>query len=140
MRFMTWNVWGRLGDGWLRRQRAIAETVCGQRPDFVALQEIWSSDGEAQAGLLGLALGMTPVFAPSRMPQDPDPGVQLGLGTDSLRFITGCLDWEGDDQRERSAQATSLAALVSELKTGGDEDHGRPPSDHYAVVADVPVG
>ena len=51
---MTWNV------------RAIAETVRGQRPDFVALQETWSSDAEAQTG--------------------------------------------------------------------------RPPSDHYAVVADVPVG
>ncbi|MFF0267170.1 endonuclease/exonuclease/phosphatase family protein [Kribbella sp. NPDC004536] len=240
---MTWNVWGRFGDRWLRRQRAIAETVRGQRPDFVALQETWSSDAEAQTGLLGFELGMTPVFAPSRMPRDPDPGVQLGLGilsrfplvdveqhtlstgtvalraeirlgTDSLHFITSCLDWEEDHQQQRFEQATSLAALVSELKAGGDdvivagdlntppggpelepllavlddcwqpqlydgvtyssrnpylgngewledhridyiltnhltvsgsrlagldEDHGRPPSDHYAVVADVPV-
>ena len=243
---MTWNVWGRFGDRWLRRQRAIAETVRGQRPDFVALQETWSSDGEAQTGQLGLELGMTPVFAASRMPPDPDhPGVQLGLGilsrfplrdveqhtlstgtvalraeirlgTDSLHFITSCLDWEEDHQQQRLEQATSLAALVSELEDRGDdvivaadlnappggpelkpllevlgdcwqphvhdgvtyssrnpylgkgewledqridyilandglspldsrlagldEDHGRPPSDHYAVVADVPVG
>ncbi|HWD83663.1 MAG TPA: endonuclease/exonuclease/phosphatase family protein [Kribbella sp.] len=241
---MTWNVWGRFGDRWLRRQRAIAETVRGQRPDFVALQETWRSDAGAQTGQLGLELGMTPVFAPSRMPPDPDPGVQLGLGilsrfplrdveqhplsdgtvalraeirlgTDSLHFITSCLDWEEDHQQQRFEQATSLAALVSDLKTGGDdvivagdlntppdapelqpllavlddcwqpqvydgvtyssrnpylgkggwledqridyiltnhpavsgsrlagldEDHGRPPSDHYAVVADVPVG
>jgi endonuclease/exonuclease/phosphatase family metal-dependent hydrolase len=77
---MTWNVWGRFGDRWLRRQRAIAETVRGQRPDFVALQETWSIEGQAQTGQLGLELGMTPVFAPSRMPADPDPDVHLGLG------------------------------------------------------------
>ncbi|NUR97289.1 MAG: hypothetical protein HOV67_18770, partial [Kribbellaceae bacterium] len=30
---------------------------------------------------------------------------------------------------------------VGESRLAGlDEDHGRPPSDHYAVVADVPVG
>ncbi|WP_344238646.1 endonuclease/exonuclease/phosphatase family protein [Kribbella hippodromi] len=240
---MTWNVWGRFGDRWLRRQRAIADTVRGQRPDFVALQETWRSDSQEQTDLLGFELGMTPVFAPSRMPQDPDPDVQLGLGilsrfplreverhtlstgtvalraeirlgTSSLHFITSCLDWEEDHQQERFAQATSLAALVTELRAGGDEvivagdlnappgrpelepllavladcwqpqhdgvtyssrnpwlgkgewledhridyilaadgltcgdsrlagldeDHGRPPSDHYAVVTDVLV-
>jgi endonuclease/exonuclease/phosphatase family metal-dependent hydrolase len=241
---MTWNVWGRFGDRWLRRQRAIAETVRGQRPDFVALQETWCSAGQAQTGLLGLELGMASAFAPSRMPRDPDPGVRLGLGilsrfplrkverhtlstgtvalraeirlgTSRLHFVTSCLDWEEDHQRERFAQASSLAALVSELRAGGDpvivagdlnappgrpelepllavlddcwqpdtydgvtyssrnpylgagewledhridyvlagrgltpsgsrlagldEDHGRPPSDHYAVVTDVPV-
>jgi endonuclease/exonuclease/phosphatase family metal-dependent hydrolase len=241
---MTWNVWGRFGDRWLRRQRAIAETVRGQRPDLVALQETWRSDGQAQTGLLGFELGMFSAFAPSRMPSDPDPGVRLGLGvlsrfplreveqhtlstgtvalraeirlgTSSLHFVTSCLDWEEDHQQERFAQATSLAALVSELRAGGDdvvvagdlntppgrpeleplfavledcwqqqsydgvtyssrnpylgngewledqridyiltggeltptqsrlagldEDHGRPPSDHYAVVTDVRV-
>ncbi|MFI5694655.1 endonuclease/exonuclease/phosphatase family protein [Kribbella sp. NPDC051586] len=241
---MTWNVWGRFGDRWLQRQRAIIDTVRGQRPDFVALQETWRSDGQAQTGLLGFELGMASAFAPSRMPQDPDPDVHLGLGilsrfplrkveqhtlstgtvalraeirlgTDSLHFITSCLDWEEDHQQERLAQASSLAALVSDLRAGGDdvivagdlnappggpelepllavledcwqpqmhdgvtyssrnpylgkgewledhridyiladgdlapigsrlagfdEDHGRPPSDHYAVVTDVPV-
>ncbi|HEY3512565.1 MAG TPA: hypothetical protein VG497_14725, partial [Kribbella sp.] len=28
---------------------------------------------------------------------------------------------------------------VTSRLTGFDEDHGSPPSDHYAVVADVPV-
>jgi endonuclease/exonuclease/phosphatase family metal-dependent hydrolase len=241
---MTWNVWGRFGDRWLRRQRAIAETVRARRPDFVALQETWRCDGQAQADLLGFELGMTSAFAPSRMPRDPDPDVRLGLGIlsrfplreieqhtlstgtvalraeirlgrDNLHFITSCLDWEEDHQQERFAQAMSLASLVSELKgrgddvvvagdlnappdrpelepllavlgdcwrpqaydgvtyssrnpylgkgewlednridyiladnglvptgsqlAGFDEDHGRPPSDHYAVVTDVPV-
>ncbi|TDW79607.1 endonuclease/exonuclease/phosphatase family metal-dependent hydrolase [Kribbella sp. VKM Ac-2566] len=243
VRFMTWNVWGRFGDHWLRRQRAIAETVRAQRPDFLALQETWRSDGQSQTDQLGFELGMSSVFAPSRMPRDPDPDVRLGLGIlsrfplraveqhtlstgtvalraeirlgeDSLHFITSCLDWEEDHQRERFAQASSLASLVSELKDRGDdvvvagdlnappdcpeldpllavlddcwqqvydgvtysshnpylghgewledqridyilandglvptdsrlvgfdEDHGHPPSDHYAVVADVPV-
>ncbi|MER7243251.1 endonuclease/exonuclease/phosphatase family protein [Kribbella sp. NPDC000426] len=241
---MTWNVWGRFGDRWMQRQRAIIDTVRGQRPDFVALQETWHRDGQAQTGLLGFELGMKSAFAPSRMPQDPDPDVQLGLGilsrfplceveqhqlstgtvalraeirlgTSSLHFITSCLDWEQDHQQERLDQASSLSALVSELRAGGDavvlagdlnappdhpelepllavlddcwqprtsngttyssrnpylgngewlederidyimadgnlvpagsrlagfhEDHGRPPSDHYAVVVDVPV-
>lgn len=241
---MTWNVWGRFGDRWLRRQRAIADTVRAQRPDFVALQETWRTDGQSQTDLLGLELGMTPVFARSRMPRDPDPDVHLGLGilsrfplreveqhplsgdtvalraeirlgTQRLHFITSCLDWEESHEHERLAQADSLAALVRELSAGGDEvvvagdlntppdrpelkpllavlddcwqpngsdgatyssrnpylgrgewledhridyvlagrrltsssarlvgfdeDHGRPPSDHYAVVTDVPV-
>jgi endonuclease/exonuclease/phosphatase family metal-dependent hydrolase len=241
---MTWNVWGRFGDRWLRRQRAIVDTVRAQRPDFVALQETWRRDGQAQTKLLGFELGMASAFARSRMPQDPDPEVQLGLGilsrfplrevqqhnlssgtialraeirvgTGSLHFITSCLDWEEDHEQERIAQATSLAALVSELRAAGDdvvvagdlntppdrpelapllavlddcwrpqvydgvtyssrnpylgkgewledqridyilanngltpirsrlagfdEDHGRPPSDHYAVVTDVAV-
>ncbi|TCC24732.1 endonuclease/exonuclease/phosphatase family protein [Kribbella speibonae] len=245
MRFMTWNVWGRFGGEWVRRQRAIADTVRAQRPEFVALQETWRTDGQSQTDLLGFELGMTPVFAPSRMPRDPNPDVHLGLGilsrfplrqveqhslsagtvalraeirlgTHSLHFITSCLDWEENHEHERFAQAESLAALVSELRAGGDEvvvagdlntppdrpelkpllevlddcwqpngydgatyssrnpylghgewledhridyilandrlpsrgsrlvgldeDHGRPPSDHYAVVTDVLVG
>jgi endonuclease/exonuclease/phosphatase family metal-dependent hydrolase len=241
---MTWNVWGRFGDRWLRRHRAIAETVRAQRPDFVALQETWRSGRQAQADLLGYELGMSPVFAPSRMPSDPDPDVRLGLGIlsrfpirevqqhplsgdtvalraeirlggQSLHFVTSCLDWEEDHDDERRAQAGALAALVRELRVGGDEvivagdlnspperpelepllavlddcwpsngydgttyssrnpylgrgewledhridyiladngltarqsrvvgfheDHGRPPSDHYAVVSDIPV-
>ncbi|MFF0342794.1 endonuclease/exonuclease/phosphatase family protein [Kribbella sp. NPDC004875] len=243
MRFMTWNVWGRFGDSWLRRQRAIVKTVRAQRPEFVALQETWQSGGQSQTSLLGFELGMESAFALSRMPADSNPDVHLGLGilsrfplrqvqehtlstdtvalraeiglgTRSLHFITSCLDWEEDHECERFAQASSLAALVSEIRAGGDdvvvagdlnappgcpeleplsavlddcwrptaydgvtyssrnphlghgewledhridyiftggltatssrlagfdEDHGRPPSDHYAVVTDVPL-
>jgi endonuclease/exonuclease/phosphatase family metal-dependent hydrolase len=244
MRFMTWNVWGRFGDSRPRRQRAIVETVRAQRPEFVALQATWYVDDEIQAEALGAELGMSSAFAASRMPRDPDPGVRLGLGilsrfplraveqhsltedtvalraevrlgTHGLHFVTSCLDWEEDHHRERLAQATALAALVSELKSAGDavvvagdlnappdrpeikvllaelddcwqpemgegvtysssnphlgngewledhridyilatgvpmgcdsrvvgfdEDRGMPPSDHYAVVSDVPV-
>ncbi|MFD7160523.1 endonuclease/exonuclease/phosphatase family protein [Kribbella sp. NPDC059898] len=172
---MTWNVWGRFGDRWLRRERAIARTVRAQRPDFVALQETWRSDGRTQARLLGFELGMTPVFAQSRMPTDPDPDVHLGLGilsrfplraieqhklsadtvalraevrvgVHSLHFITSCLDWEENHERERLAQAESLAALVSELRAHGDEvvvagDLNTPPDGPeleplFAVLAD----
>jgi endonuclease/exonuclease/phosphatase family metal-dependent hydrolase len=116
----------------------------------VALQETWRSDRQAQTGVLGFELGMKSVFAPSRMPPDPDPDVHLGLGilsrfplreveqhtlstgtvalraeirlgTSGLHFISTCLDWEEDHQAERFAQASSLAALVSDLKAGGDE-------------------
>ncbi|TCC37454.1 endonuclease/exonuclease/phosphatase family protein [Kribbella capetownensis] len=149
MRFMTWNVWGRFGDRWLRRQRAIAATVRAQRPEFVALQETWRVDGLTQATVLGAELGMASAFAPSRMPRDAHPGVRLGLGIlsrfpfraverhklsgdtvalrgeirlgrRSLHFITSCLDWEEDRQRERLAQAQALATLVSELSGSGD--------------------
>ncbi|MGW7683988.1 endonuclease/exonuclease/phosphatase family protein [Kribbella sp. NPDC054772] len=80
MRFMTWNVWGRFGDSWMRRQRAIARTVRAQRPEFVALQATWQSDGQRQTSQLGFELGMESAFALSRMPADSNPDVHLGLG------------------------------------------------------------
>jgi endonuclease/exonuclease/phosphatase family metal-dependent hydrolase len=244
MRFMTWNVWGRFGGRWPRRQRAIVATVRAQRPEFIALQETWHAEDLIQAEALGAELGMSSAFAASRMPQDPDPDVRLGLGilsrfplravekhqltdgtvalraevrlgTRGLHFLTSCLDWEENHHHERLAQAAALADLVSELKSAGDavvvagdlnappdrpeikllltelddcwqpetgdgvtyssgnpylghgewledhridyilasgapagcdsrvvgfdEDRGLPPSDHYAVVSDVPV-
>jgi endonuclease/exonuclease/phosphatase family metal-dependent hydrolase len=241
---MTWNVWGRFGDHWTRRQRAIAKTIRAQRPEFVALQETWTTGAVIQADLLGAELGMSSAFASSRMPQDPDPDVQLGLGILSryplvgvgqhrlsdetialraeirfgdrnLHFLTTCLDWEEDHHGERRRQADALAELTTNLAaaddrvvmagdlnapsdrpeitrllsvlydcgpdteatyssrnpylgkgewledhridyilaaresveagtcrswlTGFDQDQGIPPSDHYAVISDVPV-
>jgi endonuclease/exonuclease/phosphatase family metal-dependent hydrolase len=146
MRFMTWNVWGRFGDNWPRRQRAIVSTLRAQRPDFVALQETWS----VQVETLAAELGTSSAFAASRMPRDPDPDVRLGLGilsrfplraveehrltdetialraevplrTRGLHFVTSCLDWEENHHHERLSQAAALAELVSELKSAGDE-------------------
>src|SRR4051794_890685 len=111
---MTWNVWGRFGDQWLRRQRAIADTVRAQRPDFVALQETWRTDGQLQTDLLGFELGMTPVFARSRMPRDPDPDVDLGLGILSrfpLREI------------ERHSLSADTIALRAEIRLGAHSLH-----------------
>jgi endonuclease/exonuclease/phosphatase family metal-dependent hydrolase len=245
MRFMTWNVCGRFGDNWQRRQRAIAATIRTQRPEFVALQETWTVGDRRQADLLGAELGMSSAFALSRMPGDPDPGVQLGLavlsryplrgvercplsdetaalraeirlGHRSLHFLTTCLDWEEDHERQRLQEVDGLLELVSKLSVSGDrvvvagdlnapvdrpeikrllgvlhdcgqqlgptyssgnpylgqgewledhridyiltvpatseerprcrswlagldEDHGKPPSDHYAVVSDIPL-
>jgi endonuclease/exonuclease/phosphatase family metal-dependent hydrolase len=149
MRFMTWNVWGRLGDHWSRRQRAIAMTIHAERPEFVALQETWAAGGVRQVDLLGAELGMSSAFARSRMPQDVDADGQLGLGilsrypivgvdhcpllgetialrTEiwfgdvSLHFLTVCLDWEEDHHRERERQVDALIELTTKLAAGDD--------------------
>ncbi|HEY9334149.1 MAG TPA: hypothetical protein VIQ79_07010, partial [Kribbella sp.] len=88
---------------------------------------------------------------------------EIRLGAQSLHFVTSCLDWEENHERERLAQAEALPQPVPRARgmargpphrlhprqrrpglrrthlTGFDEDHGRPPSDHYAVVTDVPL-
>ena len=149
MRFMTWNVWGRFGERWQRRQRAIVATLRAERPEFVALQETWRSEDQTQADLLAAELGMWSAFAPSRMPRDPDPDVRLGLavmsrfpfrrverhrlfedtialraevrmGNHNLHFVTTRLDWEDDHRRERQAEADALTDLVTELVSTGD--------------------
>jgi endonuclease/exonuclease/phosphatase family metal-dependent hydrolase len=149
MRFMTWNVWGRFGGNWQRRQRRIARTIRTNRPDLVALQESWVAGGVRQSDILGAELHMSSIFAPSRMPQDPDPSVRLGLailsrypfatyewhhltdetvalraeirlGERGLHFLNTCLDWEEDRERERLNQAEALVELVSELSESGD--------------------
>ncbi len=147
---MTWNVWGRFDDNWPRRHRAIVDTIHAQSVDFVALQETWSADGTSQASMLGAELRLSSTFAPSRMPRDPDPGVQLGLavlsrypflgierhalagetialraeirlGERSLHFLTTCLDWEEDHDTQRAEQAGALVELVEKLSAAGDK-------------------
>jgi endonuclease/exonuclease/phosphatase family metal-dependent hydrolase len=150
MRFMTWNVWGRLGDPWSRRQRAIVETIHAERPEFVALQETWAVGEVSQVDLLAAELGMSSAFAPSRMPQGVDADGQLGLGIlsrypivgvdqyplsgetialrteiwfgdHSLHFLTTCLDWEEDHHRERERQVDALIELTTKLAAADDE-------------------
>ncbi|TDU83903.1 endonuclease/exonuclease/phosphatase family metal-dependent hydrolase [Kribbella voronezhensis] len=150
MRFLTWNVGGRFDDHWPRRHRAIVDAIHAQSVDFVALQETWSADGTSQADMLGAELRMSSTFAPSRMPRDPDPGVQLGLavlsrypflgierhplagdtiavraeirlGDRSLHFLTTCLDWDEDHDAQRAEQAGALLELVEKLSAVGDK-------------------
>jgi endonuclease/exonuclease/phosphatase family metal-dependent hydrolase len=45
-----------------------------------------------------------------------------------------------EDQRVDYILANEGLTSSSARLVGFDEDHGRPPSDHYAVVTDVPVG
>jgi endonuclease/exonuclease/phosphatase family metal-dependent hydrolase len=75
---MTWNVWGRFGD-WRRREAALLAIISAAQPDVLALQETWSTPRETQAARLGAELGLYATFARSRMPDDSDPEVELGL-------------------------------------------------------------
>jgi endonuclease/exonuclease/phosphatase family metal-dependent hydrolase len=47
-------------------------------------------------------------------------------------------EWLEDNRIDYILVDDGLTPIGSRL-AGLDEDHGRPPSDHYAVVADVPV-
>ncbi len=86
VRVMTWNVWWRFGPHWRDRQPGIRATLERLRPDVVALQEVWSSDGTTQAHELADALGMHAVFGSPSYPSAPGNrevtdwvGVGLGL-------------------------------------------------------------
>ncbi|MCX5204003.1 endonuclease/exonuclease/phosphatase family protein [Streptomyces sp. NBC_00237] len=57
MRVLTWNLWWRFGP-WDARRKAILDVLREQRPDVVALQEVWANDGENLAGWLADELGL----------------------------------------------------------------------------------
>jgi len=48
-------------------------------------------------------------------------------------------EWLEDQRIDYILVNDGLTSRASRL-VGFDEDRGRPPSDHYAVVTDVPVG
>ncbi|AUH44331.1 endonuclease/exonuclease/phosphatase family protein [Streptomyces sp. CMB-StM0423] len=68
IRVMTWNLWWRFGP-WQERSKAILETLRGERPDIVGLQEVWGRGADNQAAWLAGELGMHWAWAPS-----PEPG------------------------------------------------------------------
>lgn len=57
MRVLTWNLWWRFGS-WDERRKAILAVLREQRPDVVALQEVWANDQENLAGWLSDELGL----------------------------------------------------------------------------------
>ncbi|MFI5805378.1 endonuclease/exonuclease/phosphatase family protein [Streptomyces sp. NPDC051561] len=56
MRVLTWNLWWRFGP-WDARRKAILAVLREQRPDVVALQEVWANEEENLAGWLARELG-----------------------------------------------------------------------------------
>ena len=57
LRALTWNLWWRFGP-FERRQPAIAAVLRAERPDVVAVQEVWSSATDDQVAILADELGM----------------------------------------------------------------------------------
>jgi len=76
VRFISWNLWWRLGD-WKRRADAIAQTLEELRPDLVCLQEVWQEGAHTQAAALAERLGLVHVFALDRTAGGVDQGVAL---------------------------------------------------------------
>lgn len=52
VRVVTWNVWGRYGDQWQRRQAGIEDTLRQAEPDVICLVESWRHDDTTQTELL----------------------------------------------------------------------------------------
>jgi endonuclease/exonuclease/phosphatase family metal-dependent hydrolase len=64
----TWNLWWRFGD-WQARRRIIERVLREERPDIVALQEVWHTADTDFAHELGAALGYFVCFEASPAPQ-----------------------------------------------------------------------
>ena len=62
-----------------------------------------------------------------------------GATYSSHNSYVGHGEWLEDQRIDYILVNDSLTSRASRL-VGFDEDRGRPPSDHYAVVTDVPVG
>ncbi len=57
LRVVTWNVWGRYGEDWARRQAAIEDELAFAAPDLVCLVESWRADDVDQPALVARRLG-----------------------------------------------------------------------------------
>lgn len=57
VRVVTWNVWGRYGAEWEKRQAALEETLAESGPDLICLVESWSQEGSTQPGRIAERLG-----------------------------------------------------------------------------------
>lgn len=60
IRVLTWNLWWRFGD-WRRRMEAVAAVLEEVRPDICCFQEVWSTEREDAAALLGERIGLAHV-------------------------------------------------------------------------------
>ena len=57
LRVVSWNVWGRYGEHWAERQRAIEDELAAAAPDVVCLVESWRDDDIDQPALVATRLG-----------------------------------------------------------------------------------
>jgi endonuclease/exonuclease/phosphatase family metal-dependent hydrolase len=114
VRVLTWNLWWRFGD-WERRQKAIDAVLQEIKPDICCFQEVWSTDREDAAVLLGEAIGLphfvrsysnTPEVYQQRI---GEPGVDFGNAVVSRWPVTATQvrNLPGDHGR------TALAARVA---------------------------
>lgn len=119
---MVWNVWGRSGGNWRRREESILATLQTYRPDVLGLVESWSGDGTDQPRRLAVPCGMHAAWAPTSLPP-PLPyadqnGIEIGLGLLSRWPILTAERHElPNEQRGGPAPAALLATL----------DHPRGP-------------
>jgi endonuclease/exonuclease/phosphatase family metal-dependent hydrolase len=101
VRVVTWNVWGRYGAGWERRQLALEDVLADVAPDVICLVEAWREGESDQPGRIADRLDMPyhhfvgdwhqedwvsgiglvcrwPMSEPERRPLRSDDGTDLG--------------------------------------------------------------
>ena len=95
MRIVTWNVWGRFGDG-EERQGGIEDALASAEPDIVCLVESWATPETDQAERVGERLGLEHRLFVGDWGQD---GWTSGIGVVSRWPIAGHerLPLPGDD-------------------------------------------
>ncbi len=131
VRVMTWNLWWRFGEP-ERRRAAILAVLREQRPDLVALQEVWADGDENLAGWLADELGLHWTFGTGsdqetwRVRVDGGPGLRNGVAVLSRWPIRTekAYDLPGDPSR------AALSVLV-------DAPHGTIPfvTTHLSVLS-----
>ncbi|MFC6566038.1 endonuclease/exonuclease/phosphatase family protein [Actinoplanes utahensis] len=136
---MTWNIWWRFGPDWKARQPGIRATLERQRPDVLALQEVWGEDGSTQADELAEALGMHAVFASPSFPPPGPEGGELGIAVLSRWPVLG---WEAPvmPARHRAWDPVALTVRVDHPVgplpiVAACLDHGVPYTDDRIAQA-----